>query len=120
MINAYKISVRNSGSRTFRTPMRRCKDSPETGLEQNAKWFPVPRYRLQCAAFVNNEMNRVVRRARNVFTYSAHISFSLKTLAALDKLKITKEMWFLCGRLHFDMPELTEGRVYSKVIVALR
>jgi hypothetical protein len=55
-------------------------------------WFQEVQYRLQCAAFVNNEMNWVVWKAWNVFTYSASISFSLKTLAALDKLKITKEM----------------------------
>jgi hypothetical protein len=57
MINVYKISVGNSGSRSFGTLMRRWKDNPETGLEQNVGWFQEVQYRLQCAAFVNNEMN---------------------------------------------------------------
>jgi len=42
MINAYKISVGNSGSRAFGTLMRRWKDNPETGLEQEwggFMWF---------------------------------------------------------------------------------
>jgi len=60
MINAHKISVGNSGNTAFGTLTRRQKDNPETGLEQNAGWFQAAQYRLQCAAFVNNEMNRVV------------------------------------------------------------
>jgi hypothetical protein len=60
MINAYKISVGNPGSTAFGTLMRRWTDNPETGLEQGAGQFEVAQYRLRCAAFVNNEMNRVV------------------------------------------------------------
>lgn len=60
MINTHKISVGNSGSKAFGIIMRRWKDNPETSLEQNAGWLQVAQYRLQCAAFVNNEMNRVV------------------------------------------------------------
>jgi hypothetical protein len=41
-----QTSVGNSGRTAFGTLMRRWKDNPETGLEQNAGWFQVAQYRL--------------------------------------------------------------------------